>query len=63
MPGFEVSMFETRRGPFMSAEDNFEIVFRGVGTDAGSIKGFGLLLESQIIRGCQSWCESVLKVT
>ncbi len=56
-------MFETRRGPFMSAEDNFEIVFRGVGTDAGSIKGFGLLLESQIIRGCQSWCESVLKVT
>lgn len=31
MPGLKMSMFETRRGPFMSAEDNFEIVFRGVG--------------------------------
>lgn len=34
MPGLDVGMFETRKGPFMSAEDNFEVVFRGVGGHA-----------------------------
>ena len=34
MPGLPVGRFETRSGPFMSAEDNFEIVLRGVGGHA-----------------------------
>lgn len=34
MPGLDVGMFETKQGPFMSAEDNFEIVLRGVGGHA-----------------------------
>jgi amidohydrolase len=34
MPGLPVGHFETRVGPFMSAEDNFEIVLKGVGGHA-----------------------------
>lgn len=34
MPGLPVGHFETRAGPVMSAEDNFEIVLRGVGGHA-----------------------------
>ena len=34
MPGLAIGRFETRAGPFMSAEDNFEIVLRGVGGHA-----------------------------
>ncbi|PSH70163.1 amidohydrolase [Phyllobacterium brassicacearum] len=34
MPGLAVGRFETRSGPFMSAEDNFEIVLRGLGGHA-----------------------------
>ena len=34
MPGLPVSHFETRPGPIMSAEDNFEIVLRGLGGHA-----------------------------
>ncbi|TPM39653.1 M20 aminoacylase family protein [Mesorhizobium sp. B2-3-4] len=34
MPGLPVGHFETRAGPIMSAEDNFEIVLRGVGGHA-----------------------------
>jgi hippurate hydrolase len=34
MPGLPVGRFETRPGPFMSAEDNFEIVLRGLGGHA-----------------------------
>lgn len=34
MPGLAIGRFETRTGPFMSAEDNFEIVLRGVGGHA-----------------------------
>ncbi|MGJ7040282.1 hippurate hydrolase [Shinella sp. BE166] len=34
MPGLPVGHFETRPGPFMSAEDNFEIVLQGVGGHA-----------------------------
>jgi amidohydrolase len=34
MPGLPVGQFETRPGPFMSAEDNFEIVLQGVGGHA-----------------------------
>jgi amidohydrolase len=34
MPGLPVGRFETRPGSFMSAEDNFEIVLRGVGGHA-----------------------------
>jgi amidohydrolase len=34
MPGLPVGHFETRAGPFMSAEDNFEIVLKGVGGHA-----------------------------
>ena len=34
MPGLPVGRFETKPGPFMSAEDNFEIVLRGVGGHA-----------------------------
>jgi amidohydrolase len=33
-PGLPVGRFETRAGPIMSAEDNFEIVLRGVGGHA-----------------------------
>lgn len=33
-PGLAVGRFKTRAGPFMSAEDNFEIVLRGVGGHA-----------------------------
>jgi len=34
LPGLPVGRFETRAGPLMSAEDNFEIVLRGVGGHA-----------------------------
>ncbi|WP_182084353.1 amidohydrolase [Aureimonas sp. ME7] len=34
MPGLPVGHFQTRAGPFMSAEDVFEIVLRGVGGHA-----------------------------
>lgn len=34
MPGLPVGHFETRAGAFMSAEDNFEIVLKGVGGHA-----------------------------
>ncbi len=34
MPGLAVGCFETRTGPLMSAEDNFEIVLKGVGGHA-----------------------------
>ncbi|MGB0634623.1 MAG: M20 aminoacylase family protein [Paracoccaceae bacterium] len=34
MPGIEVGHFETRPGPMMSAEDNFEIELRGIGGHA-----------------------------
>jgi hippurate hydrolase len=34
MPGMPVGHFETRPGPIMSAEDNFEIVLRGLGGHA-----------------------------
>ena len=34
MPGLAVGRFETRAGPFMSAEDNFEIVLKGLGGHA-----------------------------
>ncbi len=34
MPGIPVGRFETRAGPFMSAEDNFEIVLTGKGGHA-----------------------------
>jgi amidohydrolase len=34
MPGLPVGHFETKPGSFMSAEDNFEIVLRGVGGHA-----------------------------
>ncbi|BCG95448.1 amidohydrolase [Mesorhizobium sp. 131-2-1] len=34
MPGLPVGHFETRVGPIMSAEDNFEIVLKGVGGHA-----------------------------
>lgn len=34
MPGLPIGAFETRPGPFMSAEDNFEIVLKGVGGHA-----------------------------
>ena len=34
MPGLPVGHFETRVGPIMSAEDNFEITLRGVGGHA-----------------------------
>src|SRR5204862_6389296 len=31
LPGLPIGHFETRAGPFMSAEDNFEIVLKGIG--------------------------------
>ena len=34
MPGLPVGHFQTRAGPIMSAEDNFEIVLKGVGGHA-----------------------------
>jgi len=34
LPGIPIGHFETRVGPLMSAEDNFEIVFRGQGGHA-----------------------------
>ncbi|CAN7497278.1 M20 family metallopeptidase [Mesorhizobium amorphae] len=34
MPGLPVGHFETRAGPIMSAEDNFEIVLKGIGGHA-----------------------------
>ncbi|MFJ5370496.1 amidohydrolase [Bosea sp. CER48] len=34
MPGLAVGQFQTRTGAFMSAEDNFEIVLKGVGGHA-----------------------------
>lgn len=34
MPGLPIGHFETRSGPFMSAEDNFEIVLKGIGGHA-----------------------------
>ncbi|MGX1740029.1 M20 aminoacylase family protein [Bosea sp. NPDC055353] len=34
MPGLEIGRFQTRAGAFMSAEDNFEIVLKGVGGHA-----------------------------
>jgi hypothetical protein len=34
MPGLPVGHFQTRVGPIMSAEDNFEIVLKGVGGHA-----------------------------
>ncbi|MFS8055009.1 M20 family metallopeptidase [Rhizobium sp. BR 317] len=34
MPGMPVGTFETKAGPIMSAEDNFEIILRGVGGHA-----------------------------
>ncbi len=34
MPGLPVGHFETRAGPIMSAEDNFEIILKGVGGHA-----------------------------
>ena len=34
MPGLATGTFQTRVGPFMSAEDNFEIVLKGVGGHA-----------------------------
>lgn len=34
LPGLPVGSFETRAGPIMSAEDNFEIVLQGVGGHA-----------------------------
>lgn len=34
MPGLPIGHFETRVGPIMSAEDNFEIVLRGIGGHA-----------------------------
>ena len=34
MPGIPVGVLETRDGPFMSAEDNFEILLKGIGGHA-----------------------------
>lgn len=34
MPGLPIGYFETRAGPIMSAEDNFEIVLKGIGGHA-----------------------------
>ncbi|RVB58769.1 amidohydrolase, partial [Mesorhizobium sp. M7A.F.Ca.CA.002.03.2.1] len=34
MPGLPIGHFETRAGPIMSAEDNFEIVLKGLGGHA-----------------------------
>lgn len=34
MPGLPIGHFETRPGPIMSAEDNFEIVLKGIGGHA-----------------------------
>jgi len=34
MPGLPVGCFQTRAGPIMSAEDNFEIVLKGIGGHA-----------------------------
>ncbi|MER8430696.1 M20 aminoacylase family protein [Mesorhizobium caraganae] len=34
MPGLPIGHFETRAGPIMSAEDNFEIVLKGIGGHA-----------------------------
>ncbi len=34
MPGLPIGYFETRAGPIMSAEDNFEIVLEGIGGHA-----------------------------
>jgi amidohydrolase len=34
MPGLAIGRFQTRSGPIMSAEDNFEIVLKGVGGHA-----------------------------
>jgi amidohydrolase len=34
MPGIPIGHFETKSGPFMSAEDNFEITLKGVGGHA-----------------------------
>ncbi|MER9405062.1 amidohydrolase [Mesorhizobium caraganae] len=34
MPGLPIGYFETRVGPIMSAEDNFEIVLKGIGGHA-----------------------------
>ncbi|BCG81240.1 amidohydrolase [Mesorhizobium sp. 113-3-3] len=34
MPGLPIGHFETRAGPIMSAEDNFEIVLKGLGGQA-----------------------------
>ncbi len=34
MPGLPVGRFQTRAGPIMSAEDNFEIVLKGIGGHA-----------------------------
>lgn len=34
MPGLPIGHFETRTGPIMSAEDNFEIVLKGIGGHA-----------------------------
>ncbi|GAA2877118.1 hippurate hydrolase [Aminobacter niigataensis] len=39
MPGLPVGHFETRPGPIMSAEDNFEIVLRGLGGHAARPHG------------------------
>ncbi|GAA4117785.1 amidohydrolase [Aminobacter aganoensis] len=39
MPGLPVGRFETRPGPIMSAEDNFEIVLRGLGGHAARPHG------------------------
>ena len=39
MPGLPVGHFETRPGPTMSAEDNFEIVLRGLGGHAARPHG------------------------
>jgi hippurate hydrolase len=36
MPGVPVGHFETRAGAFMSAEDNFEIILKGIGGHAAS---------------------------
>ncbi|UPG74556.1 M20 family metallopeptidase (plasmid) [Roseomonas gilardii subsp. gilardii] len=39
MPGLPVGEFRTRAGPVMSAEDNFEIVLRGLGGHASRPQG------------------------
>lgn len=39
MPGLPVGHFETRPGPIMSAEDNFDIVLRGLGGHAARPHG------------------------